>query len=329
MDPGSGKGALMDENRSYSFIITERESGIRLDRLLGVRFEFYNREKWQNRIRGGEVLVDGERKRPSSRMRQGQTVEFTYRKKKEPDINSNYDIIHEDDAILVIDKPANLPVHPSGVYFHNTLSSLLKLRYGEGFIAHFAHRLDRETSGVLLLAKNPENAKIMHRTFLSSRVHKEYVTFVFGNFPEYIDASGILIRDARSEIRKKRRFIPTMAIPDTGVLEAETARTEFFLIKRLNNMSLLRAVLHTGRTHQIRASLLGLGFPVVGDRLYGVDDRLYLKFIDRGESDEDRLILGHTRVALHCRLMEFPHPTKGEIVRFESPLPEDLRALIG
>lgn len=317
----------MTQTVKHTTTVLSSEEGLRLDRFLALRFTYCNREVWQQRIRNRDVLVDGNGVRPSVRIRAGQTIEFFFHKKEEPPVNTGYSILYEDRSLLVIDKPPNLPVHPSGIYFENTLYMLLKQRVGDDASIHFVHRLDRETSGVLVIAKDGKVAAKLQRLFFSSNVYKEYAVAVFGRFPESLDATGILLQDDASDVRKKRKFILNGDCGKFTDPSCQSAITGFSLLVTEENRSLVRAILQTGRTHQIRATLCSLGFPVIGDRLYGIDDTLYLGFINDTETEEDRKRLGLGRTALHCRVMEFEHPDSKEMVRFESKIPDDIGAL--
>ena len=316
----------MQELIKNSVVVKEIESGMRLDRLLAAKFPVINRDEWQKRILNGLVLVDSKKTKPSRKLNAADRIDFFYQKKDEPEVNFDVKILYEDDTILVLDKPANLPVHPSGIYFKNTLHRYLKEKYGEQFVVRFAHRLDRETSGILILTKTGSAAAIVQKSFFNGEIYKEYFVIVEGNFPEYKNAEGILLRDDKSIIRKKRKFIFN-ELPQ-NYTNAETARTEFFPEFSLKNISLLRAILHTGRMHQIRATLCSMGFPVVGDRLYGIDENLYLKLISGEGSKDDLEILKMDRTALHCSIMEFNHPKTGERMRIESKLPEDIQTFL-
>jgi 23S rRNA pseudouridine955/2504/2580 synthase/23S rRNA pseudouridine1911/1915/1917 synthase len=316
----------MQELTKNSILVKECESGMRLDRLLALKFPVINRDEWQNRILSGMVLVNSKKSKPSRKIHAEEKIEFFYRRKDEPDVDFNVKILHEDDSLLVLEKPANLPVHPSGIYHKNTLHGYLKEKYGNEFVPRFAHRLDRETSGILILTKSSSAAANIQKSFFKGDIYKEYLVFAEGIFPEYKNAEGVLVQDNKSIIRKKRKFI--FCEPSNEIANSETARTEFFREFAFKNISLLRVLLHTGRTHQIRATLCSLGFPVVGDRLYGLDDNLYLKLISGESSEEDLIILKINRTALHCSVMEFHHPVNGEKIRIESKLPEDMQRFL-
>ena len=305
--------------------VEREETGFRLDAALASRFPRVSRSRWQERIRAGDVLVDGLSARAARRVKEGESIEFRFERREEPSVNEDYRVLYEDDDILAIDKPWDLPVHPSGVYFKHTLHALLKRDRGEDFVSYFAHRLDRETSGVLLMGKNKDAAFFLHECFLSGRVRKEYLVLAGGDFPERLDARGWIGPDDQSPVRKKMKFVAGKFAPDDERFRG--ARTVFRLLGRPAGVNLIHVRLYTGRLHQIRATLCSLGYPVVGDRLYGPDDRLYLKFIQDLETPEDRKLLGMERTALHCRRMILPHPN-GSVLRLVSSPPRDMLAFM-
>ncbi|MDH5655717.1 MAG: RluA family pseudouridine synthase [Spirochaetia bacterium] len=313
----------MQEIVKNQIFVKENESGMRLDKMMSIRFPVIGREEWRKRILEGSVLLDSKKARPSRILKKDEPIEFFYQKKEEPDVDFRVKILYEDESLLIFDKPGNLPVHPSGVYYRNTLHEYLKILYGIRFTPRPAHRLDRETSGILITCKTRESASVLQKDFAVRSIYKEYSVIVEGTFPEYINAEGILIQDSKSEVRKKRRYLNEGRPEDHK--NAETARSEFYLEKQYGELSLLRAVIHTGRMHQIRATLLGLGFPVVGDKLYGVNDTFYIKMIEGILTEEDLKLLRIRRTALHCSKMEFKHPVSGKKFCIESNLPDDLK----
>lgn len=314
-----------------SFVVDKHEDGLRIDAVLAGRFAQFTRSQWQERIRAGDVRVAERLIRPSRRLAAGETVHYEFRRRPEPDVNRNFSVVYEDESLLVVDKPGDLPVHPSGVYHENTLYVLLKERYGADFTVHLVHRLDRETSGLLLLAKNARAARDLQAAFIERRVEKIYLSIVedpHARFPETLDARGWIFAAGKGVVRKKRSF----AYDRPGSAQAahvQDARTEFFRVQQAKGLTVVRARLHSGRMHQIRATLCSLGFPVVGDRIYGVDEGLYLKMIDDLEDDDDRKRLRLQRTALHAHVLRLHHPDDGRELVFTSELPEDMRGLVG
>ncbi len=281
---------------------------------LAGRFTYRTREEWCARINSGEITLNGRNVPPEILLNLHDIIEYRPGDIVEPAADTDYRILHEDDSVLVIDKPGNLCMHPAGPFFKNTLWHLLCSRFGE---IHFINRLDRETSGVLLAAKNRETAK----KFAQGRgvSAKKYQVLVHGDFPEKLAAAGFLYR-AGGVIRKKRTF--SFTIPEN--LPYESADTVFHTLKRGGGFSLLQAELGTGRMHQIRATLFSLGFPVAGDKLYGVDETFYLKQRSDELDDHDRGKLIFSRQALHSCELEYLDPADGTVRCFTSPLPAEL-----
>ena len=215
------------------------------------------------------------------------TVSYVGFEETEPAVRLDYGVVYEDEALLVVDKPGNLPCHPGGRYFTQTLWHALSAERG-GHPCHFVNRIDRETSGLVLIAKTAEVAAACARQFAAGTVDKGYLAAVYGDFPEEpMCADGVLRPDDKSPVRKKQRFIPTgfsgvSAGGSAGAVEGpgSRCRTDFRLRKRAGGLSLVSATPMTGRLHQIRVSLLSLGYPVVGDKIYGPDDTLFIRFIE-------------------------------------------------
>lgn len=283
---------------------------------LAGRFTYRSRADWCDRINNGEITLNGRNAAPETILSLHDQLEYRPGDIAEPAADLNYQVIFEDDDLLVIDKPGNLCMHPAGPFFKHTLWHLLCSKYGG---IHFVNRLDRETSGLLLAAKNPRSAKMLAK----SAAAKRYKVIVHGEFPESLDAAGFLL-SANSIIRKKRHFTAEMPAHPPF----ENCRTRFVREKSGNGLSLLTAELFTGRMHQIRATLFSLGFPVAGDKLYGRDERFYLKQRSDELTHADREILLISRQALHSSELEFIHPASGEKMLFSSPLPAELQDLL-
>ena len=292
-----------------------------LDYLSG-RFDYHSREEWQKRIAGGELALNGVTvSDPQQLLQCGDHLEYTPQDLVEPPVNCNYRIVYEDDVLLVIDKPGNLPVHPAGPYFAHTLWALLQ-DAGYGAL-HLVNRLDRETSGLLIAGKNSQAAGKIAKTLPD--MQKIYYTAVHGNFPNELLAEGFLAKDPESAIRKKQRFTPYM--PDDE--NAKSARTFFRRLQYApqKDLSLISAELFTGRMHQIRATLRSLDHPVVGDKLYGLNEQFYRRLALDTLSAEDRQMLILDHQALHCACLTIQHPLSDQTMHFESPLPEEIAGL--
>ena len=312
--------------------ISRKDAGLRLLPYFTARFTYQSESDWQEHIARGRVTLNGETCTGSEVLKEKDIVSFTPEPYDEPPVNTGYRILAEDGDFLFIDKPPLLPCHPAGIYLFNTLWGLLRDEHPR---LCFINRLDRETSGIVIAAKNPEAAAYANGAMQERRIGKEYLSLVEGAFPETLDAPGFLVSDTTSPIRKKLRFVPDNEAASYGaaLCDAEggfqpgeatgfcanadacqktisreiRCHTRFSLRSRLDgNLSLVHAELLTGRTHQIRATLQSLGFPVVGDKLYGKDPTIFLRFIDGTMTESDRNLLRLDHQALHCSRVVLP-----------------------
>ena len=291
---------------------------------LAGRFTYRSRDEWCERIASGEITLNGQIVPPETRLALHDLIEYRPGDIIEPPADLDYHIVYEDDMILVIDKPGNLCMHPAGPFFKHTLWHLLCSKYGN---IHFVNRLDRETSGLMIAAKDGETAGKLSTTLPD--MFKCYNTVVHGTFPESMTAEGYLITDTFSPIRKKQRFVSNNEVKNGFELpeKAVEVKTQFDLIKSNGKFSLVNAVLQTGRMHQIRATLCSLGYPVTGDKLYGVNEQFYRKLaLDTLNADDRReLVLDHQ--ALHCCEISFIHPVSEQKITLHSPVPEEFTQL--
>ena len=311
--------------RKLVTIVEKKDDSSRFDKWLTERFTYHSRNQWQEIIKKGLVTVNGKCCRASKVLRTGDAVEYNAEDHEEPEVDFDYSIVYEDEVMLAVNKPANLPCHPAGIYFKNTLFS--KLSKERSSKIYLINRLDRETSGIVFFAKNKETAKYLSNLFMTRQISKEYIVVVHGVFPEKLKAGGYLIGDDKSPVRKKRKFITERDYNKNPNIynsaDLEKAETSFELIKHTNDLSLVKVSPSTGRLHQIRATLCSLGYPVVGDKIYGLDDTLYLRFIDGKLSEEDRRILMLDRQALHAKSLSFIHPDTKKQLKIETPIPND------
>ncbi|HIJ54885.1 MAG TPA: RluA family pseudouridine synthase [Deltaproteobacteria bacterium] len=313
--------------RRASVRIRPHEAGLKLLDFLTDRFTYKNRNQWQKSIVAGSLRVNRKATISDRILECDDTVEYRPPEQPEPSIDQDFTILYEDEDLLAINKSGNLPCHPSGRYFTRTLWYLLKNTKNLDYMG-MINRLDRETSGIVLIAKNKEAARCCRQQFERRTVQKHYSVLVEGPFPkEPIHARGMLELSAESEIRKKYKFSPIPS-DEENTAAGKFCETIFKNQDRFKEISLISAVLITGRTHQIRATLNSLGYPVVGDKLYGVDETIYLRFISDQLTDKDSRRLRIPRQALHAAMLRLEHPTRNTPMTFEAPMPSDMLKLM-
>ena len=301
--------------------LPQTADGVKLLDYLCCRFAYHDRTEWQEKIQRGEIALDENICRePLTVLHKNMLMEYFPASLIEPEVNRNYRIIYEDDHLLVIDKPGNLPVHPAGPYFANTLWALLAdTNYGK---VHIVNRLDRETSGLLIAAKTGRTAGEISKNF--GTMEKCYTVLVHGVFSDSFNASGWLLPDEDSPVKKKQKFV----FSASECSDAVAVETLFTPLQSNEKYTLLSARLRTGRMHQIRATLHGLGFPVVGDKLYGLNEEFYRRFAQDTLTPADWQTLVLPRQALHCCKLSFEHPSSGEVLTFTSDPPGEITALL-
>lgn len=314
--------------RRLRFTIPPDQAGRTLLNFLHARFPYFPDAGWLERIDRHRLLINGADTHPDHPLVTGDLIEYLDWDVPEPEVNLTFSIIHREDTFIVIDKPAGLPCHPGGRYLHNSLTMQIQKQLQiEAPI--LVNRLDRETSGLILVALDRRTAKALQQQFAQREVSKRYLVFVERAFPETLSAEGYIVPDTDSVVRKRRRFIraseadPTLAdAPD-----ADWAVTHFTRRRTNGIISEVEARPTTGRQHQIRATLCGLGFPVVGDKLYGVDPVIFLRFCNGTLTPDDHAHLRLDRQALHAAALRFRHPQSRRTMDLEAPLPADLQAL--
>jgi 23S rRNA pseudouridine1911/1915/1917 synthase len=305
---------------SASLTVDEDGAGQRLDRWLAARLPEHSRARLQALIETAAVLVDDRPAKASLKLRAGQRVEVTI---PEPapaaplpeDIP--LDVVYEDASLLVVDKPAGLVVHPGAGRPSGTLVNAL-LRHvkdlsGVGGVLRpgIVHRLDRGTSGLLVVAKDDTTHRALARQFAGRSVQKEYLALVLGvPSPRSGSLSAPIGRDP---VRRRRMSVRAP--------RGRPALTRYTVVEAFEGAALLRVAIHTGRTHQIRVHLAALGHPVAGDPVYGG------RRVPASRRAREALS-ALARPAQHAARLAFEHPSRRERLAFESPLPADIASVL-
>ncbi len=302
------------------FTVEPNYAGWRLDRYLCAKIRRLSRTRVQSIIE--RELISDRKLKPSTLVTAGLTFKLRRKALPEPEVPAADEVreVFRDEWLLILDKPAGLPIHPTARYHHGTLVSQLKARGEEAWPAH---RLDRETSGLLVCARSVKVSQKLGDLFQSSEVKKEYLAICEG-WPEDEFEVDAPISEGTELIRIAVKI-------DTAAGKA--AQTVFAVERKFERdgakFALLRCFPRTGRQHQIRIHLQFAGFPLVGDKMYGPDPGYFDRFSKHQLEDEAWARLRLPRHALHAAKISFAHPGTGHTATFASPLPADLRGFAG
>jgi 23S rRNA pseudouridine1911/1915/1917 synthase len=306
------------ELRSHTFALAKDYAGMRLDQALAKALPQYSRARLKGWIETGAVQMDGRLPKPRDEVRGGEQIDIKAQIEPELGVAAEtipLDIVFQDRALLVINKPAGLVVHPgAGNAQHTLQNALLAFDPKLALVprAGIVHRLDKDTSGLLVIARTPEAHTALVAALAAREVKREYVAV----------CSGVLTGGGTVDqpIGRHRSVRTRMAIRGDG----REAVTHYRIGKRFRAHTLVNVELETGRTHQIRVHLAHIGHPIVGDPLYGGRRRL-----PRGASNELIKALEHfRRQALHAARLQLEHPSTGRVVQWEAPMPEDIVDLL-
>jgi 23S rRNA pseudouridine1911/1915/1917 synthase len=308
---------------THQFVVAESNAGERLDRYLAALLPDLSRTRVQELIEAGDVLVDGRTAKGSHRVRSGERIDVHVHPR--PPLRAEaeaipLDILYEDEDLVVVNKPAGMTVHAGAGITRGTLVNALLGRGqalsqagGDALRPGIVHRLDKDTSGVILVAKNDFAHAKLSEAFRQRNVKKTYLALVQGALQE--DRGRIELAIGRDPNRRVR-----MTARRSAVLgRAREARTDWRVLARIDATTLVEVELHTGRTHQIRVHFSALRHPVVGDTLYGAAAQISLGRITLPS-------LG--RNFLHAARLGFAQPRTGEWIEVRAPLPAELRAFL-
>ncbi|NNE43519.1 MAG: RluA family pseudouridine synthase [Gemmatimonadetes bacterium] len=294
-----------------------------LARFLSERFRYHPPHLWDERLAAGVVRVNGTVAAGDTPVRKGDTVQYEI-VHAEPEVDFRYDVLHEDADVLAVGKSGNLPVHAGGKFIENTLIARLRDDFGTTDLT-LAHRLDRETSGVVLLARNRAAARGLQMQFEERGVEKQYVAVVRGILEDTVVDAPIARREPA-------------APPYFRVVDSDRGRASVTAFRHLAHgesrapdsddlpLSLVEARPESGRTNQIRVHAAHLGHPILGDKIYGIPEALAREFVDAGPTEAIDRAAGAPRHLLHCLRLRLIHPATGAPLEVSAPLPEDLRS---
>ena len=301
-----------------SLQIPQSQAGQRLDQALATMLPDYSRSRLKGWIESGAVLVDGNSRRPRDKVFGGEAVDIAATLAQDPTAQPQaipLDVVHEDAHVLVLDKPPGLVVHPGAGNPHGTLQNALLAhdpRLATLPRAGIVHRLDKDTSGLLVVARTLAAHTALVRMLEQREVHREYEAICRGVMTSGGTVEAPIDRHPTDRVR--------MAVRDGG----RDAVTHYRVIRRFHAHTHVRVQLETGRTHQIRVHLAHVGYPIVGDKVYG--GRLALP---KGVSESLRVSLRQfPRQALHAARLQFEHPVTGSAVDAISALPADMSRLL-
>lgn len=293
-------------NRTLTYTIKDSESGLRIEQFL--RGNGYSHQNLVELKKMKEsVLQNGIWVHLNDTLQAGDILTIHIQEnessEKIPPVEHPLDIVYEDEDILVVNKPAGMPIHPSQNNYYNSLANALAWYYqqqGVDFIFRCTNRLDRDTSGLTVIAKHMVSSNILSAAVRRHDIHREYLAIVRGSVtPEAGTIDAPLSRKEGSIIERTVDFE-----------KGERAVTHYKVVDTKNGHSLVSLHLETGRTHQIRIHMKYIGFPLVGDYLYNPD----MEYI--------------SRQALHSHRLKFVHPITGKSMEFTAPLPEDMKKIL-
>ncbi len=310
------------------FVVEPELSGMRVDHFLKKKIERLSRTRIQRIIETQLEGPGGRKMKPHSPVAAGDRLVIRRPARPEPEAPRELPVVWQDASLLVLAKPALLAMHPSAKYHFNTLTAVLgELWPGEKL--YTTHRLDRETSGIVVIARSQAVAAQMKTAFERRWVKKRYLALTVGAPAEDVGLIDEPIGLAGAARKVSIKMLP-MAVERGGL----TAETGWRVLGRRGGYGLLEMSPLTGRQHQIRAHLAARGWPIVGDKLYGgatpaeeaAREEAFMQFMASGWTDELRQLWLLERHALHAFAIEFPHPVTAEPLRLETPLPADLQA---
>ena len=330
-----GVGSHLDEHGQPKIIerhliVPPELAGLRLDHFVKTQIQRLSRTKIQAIIETQLRRADGGTAKPSTTVALGDHFIIRRQAKAEPPCPRTFTVLYEDARMRIVDKPAMLPVHATAKFYFNTLTRVLWERYPDEDELQLCHRLDRETSGCVVLARDKEAAaKLKGAIAQKDKTTKQYLAVVHGAPPWQTEATiDLPLRLAQPSDPTKLTHV--RMLPATMAEAGAQSATTRVVVERTGPLySLVRCTLVTGRQHQIRAHLAAQGFPIVGDKIYTHGDDAFIEYCAKGLTPELAQLFVLPRHALHAARITVPHPVEKRDVTAEAPLPADMASLIG
>ncbi len=317
------------EPKKMTIQVSKVQTSMRIDRYLAQQVENATRNKVQEAIEEHRVLVNGHTVKSNYRIKSCDSIQITFLRPPAPEMAPEdipIDILYEDADLMVVNKAPGMVVHPAFGNWTGTLANAILHHIGKDadeldkgdLRPGIVHRLDKDTSGLIIVAKNPVALHKLAQQFARRQVEKIYKAIIWG----VPDPPSGTIRTNIGRSRKNRKVMANF--PYEG-LEGKHAITDYEVSEELSYFSLVSLTLHTGRTHQIRVHLQHLGHPILGDVTYGGATARTLPF-SKSEQFTQNLLDMMPRQALHAETLRFRQPTSGEMLAFTAPLPDDMLA---
>lgn len=317
----------------FVFNADKGQEPYRIDKFLMNRIESATRNKLQQAINAGLVLVNGKEVKQNYKIKAfDQIIVYSDLSPESTDVvpeKMHLNIVHEDDHIIIINKPAGLVVHPGSGNYNGTLLNGIAYHLqqnnpsvSEETLPRFGlvHRIDKNTSGLLVLAKTDKAMRQLAKQFYDHTVKRQYLALVWG---DVLDDEGTIIAHVGRNLRYRKLF---EAYPEGD--HGKEAITHYKVVERFNYVTLVQCILETGRTHQIRVHMKHIGHPLFNDDFYGGDKIVKGTIFSKYKQFVDNCFAICPRQALHAKTLGFVHPGTGEEVFFESELPIDMRKVI-
>jgi len=308
----------LDSFRRLGPPLDHYHAGSRIDLYLAKNYPFHTRNQWQKRLDLGEIQIDKKSVGSSYRLRDGDQIRYFRPHEMEPDVNTNVAVLGSWGGIMAVYKPSNLPMHEGGRYRKNTFFDIVCEKFGKEWAA--VHRLDRDTSGIVMCAATPELREKLSAELRKRTLKKHYLAIAIGDAIDDRWSEQGAIGMTNQTIFREKRWVTDDGLP---------SHTEFEVLDRAPGFTLLHASPKTGRTHQIRIHSSFKGLPLLGDPKYHPNENVFLRYLEEGYEDYVLDNVRGPRMCLHATYVEFTNPETKKLVEIECPMPDDMAWIWG